>query len=85
MQGKNFLNNVQLLTVRNITTGSATGIVETAVVDISNYEGVVAITQLGTTSTANGLRALIGTGFSGAAGEGAACMALGAKASSSWW
>ena len=61
MQGKNFLNNIQLLTVRNFTSAAATGILETAVVDIANYEGVVAITQLGTTSTANGLRALIGT------------------------
>lgn len=61
MQGKNFLNNIQLLTVRNFTSAAATGIIETGVVDISNFEGVVAITQLGTTSTANGLRALIGT------------------------
>lgn len=61
MQGKNFLYNAQLLTVRNLTSAAATGIIETAVIDSAPYESVVAMVQLGTTSTANGLRALHGT------------------------
>lgn len=61
MQGKNLFSNIQLLTVRNFTSAAATGIIETTVVDSKNYEGVFAVAQLGTTSTANGLRALHGT------------------------
>ena len=61
MQGKNFLANAQLLSVRNFTSAAATGIVETVVVDSKDFESVVAMVQLGTTSTANGLRALHGT------------------------
>jgi len=61
MQGKNLFHNIQLLHVKNFTSAAATGIVEAGVVDTAPYEGVLAVAQLGTTSTANGLRALQGT------------------------
>ena len=57
----NFLNDMTVLEIKNFTSAAATGIVETAVHDVSGYESVVAIMRHGTTSTANGLQALMGT------------------------
>ena len=62
MHAKMAFNTVQLLAVKNLTSAAATGIVDIGgPVDTKDFEGVFAVVQLGTTSTANGLRALHGT------------------------
>jgi len=62
MQGKSLFYNIQLLAVKNLTSAAATGIVDIGgPLDAAPFEGLFAVVQLGTTSTANGLRALHGT------------------------
>ena len=58
---RNFSNEVAITLGKAFTSGSATGIVESPVIDMAQYEGVIAVCRFGTTSTANGLQALMGT------------------------
>lgn len=58
----NFLSDITVLEIKNITSAAATGIVETAVHNTAGYESIVCLApQFGATGSSNGLQALMGT------------------------
>lgn len=54
----NFLSEVVVLDIKNLTSAAATGVIEGAVVGTAGYESVVGIVQFGSTNSSAGLQAL---------------------------
>lgn len=58
----NFLSDITVLEIKNLTSAAATGIVESAVHFTGPYESIVCLApQFGATGSSNGLQALGGT------------------------
>lgn len=58
----NFLSEVVVLEVKNLTSAAATGIIESAVHNTFGYESIVCLApQFSATGSSNGLQALMGT------------------------